>query len=644
MIIKDSLTNLIKNATYTLYGNDAVSFVLEHPNREEFGDYATNVALVLTKIVEQPPMEIAKNISYKIESLLKEEALKSNEPPLLEYIQSVAPGFINMRISPYWLNKLLAQTNSKNNNYGIANLGAGVRIALEHSNVNPNKAAHIGHLRNASIGQFLEKTYEALGYNVEVQYYTNNVGVQVATSMMGIENGFNLSPTDYKKFDHYAWDVYSKMESLIQEDTALQGKRLEILKKLEDPASVESMKQKELAQKILTEHLKTFAELGFDYDVIIYESDILAKKLWEEAFTLLKKNENVYKAADGPSKGCWLVKIEDASATDATRQGNQSGDTVEKDKIIVRSNGVATYTGKDIAYHMWKFGLLGTDFGYVNWETGTQTKPLWTTTAEKNESTVSFSRVAKVFDVIGVEQTYAIEAVKQSLKYLGYEKESENMKHINYGFVFLSRNTAEKLGIDVSDGRKFYAMSGRKGWGVKIDDLISLVDAFLEKTYGASDSIRTVRNGAIKFQMLKLNTFQDLIFDLDEALDIKGYSGTYIQYACVRANSVLTKAQDISHDLDLTSFKELTDKELSLLRGLYRYPEIVVESAEKFAPNVMCEYLYDLAKRFNSFYNDVPILKADDLSRRYRLALVATTLSTITSGLNLLGIEVPSKM
>jgi arginyl-tRNA synthetase len=634
----------ISKSIFELYGLSGIVFKIEHPANESFGDYACNAALILSKQLKQSPVNIANELCYKLTA----SDLVKGEDPTVKSISVAMPGFINFQIHDKWLNKLLTDILTLSDSYGSSLIGEGLRVALEHSNVNPNKAAHVGHLRNACIGQFLEKIYEFLGYQVEVQYYANNVGVQVATSNMGLTLINDISPTSYKKFDHYAWDVYAAMESRISQSDELKATRFELLKKLEDPQSIEFQNQKKLADKILLEQLKTFSQLDIDYDVVIYESDILNLKMWEKAFDYLKANPNVYKADQGPSKDCWLVKMGDEALTDDTLPSEEAEDTVEKDKIIVRSNGIPTYTGKDIAYHMWKFGLLDLDFNYEKWDSGTQKKPLWMTSTDSSlKSDVSFSKVDFVFDVIGTEQTYAMEAVKRSLKFLGYEKQATQMKHINYGFVYISRATAEKLGMDTTDGKKFYEMSGRKGWGVKIDDFIEIVDTQLKEKYGDFEYSRDVRNGAIKVQMLKTNTFQDLVFDLDEALDTKGYSGPYMQYAYVRTRSVGAKAGETTlteRAFTHTSYTPISE-EYALAKWLCRFPEVISKAALEFAPNLLSDYLFELAKRYNTFYNNINILKTvDSDAKQYRLNLNESVGIVLKNGLKLMGITAPERM
>lgn len=648
-----SIKNAIDAALNDLYKLENIVYKIEHPANETHGDYATNIALILSKQLKQSPMNIANDISYKLRDALMVNSHESD----FDEIAAVNPGFINIKISDKWLKSLLNEVLGNASLYGSSEIGTGSKIALEHSNVNPNKAAHVGHLRNACLGQFVERVYECLGYSVDVQYYANNVGVQVATSHMGMKRFQDVSPLAYKKFDNYAWDLYSRMESLINEDEALQQERLDLMKKLEDPRSEEFKIQQDLANKILVEQLKTFSNLGIDYDVVIYESDIVNLKMWEKAFEALRANTNVYKASKGPSEGCWLVKMGDNEDSVVSQEkSDEDQKDLEKDKIIVRSNGVPTYTGKDIAYHMWKYGLLDMDFGYQKWNLGTQTKTLWKTTSvlgadesidtSGKDNNVSFSKVDHVFDVIGVEQTYAMEAVKKALAYLGFEKQAANMRHINYGFVYISKSTAEKLGMDTSDGKKFYGMSGRKGWGIKIDDLIDMIDTQLKNNFGDFEYLKAVRNGAIKIQMLKQNTYQDLIFDIDDALDTKGYSGPYMQYAYVRTRSIEAKSgitTDFKMDEDISH--KPSESEYALLRWLYRFPEIIELSATEFAPNLLSDYLFELSRRYNVFYNSEGILNEPDASvKSFRLGLNKAVGIVLKRGLFLLGIEAPEKM
>ena len=333
------------------------------------------------------------------------------------------------------------------------------------------------------------------------------------------------------------------------------------------------------------------------------------------------------------------------------RTFNSFPGTIEEDKIIVRSNGVPVYTGKDIAYHMWKFGLLNTDFRYNKALLGSQSKALYET-GTSGDSNDEFTNSDVVIDVIDVRQTYAIDVVKKALRYLGYLAQSDNLIHINYGHVYLSNSTAVRMGYSVDEGYKGQlAMSGRKGVGVKIDDLILMVEDSLKNSFGEFPNVREVRNAVIKFDMLRYDTFQDIVFDVESALNIKGFTGPYIQYTHARAKSLLEKAEYTvsvaSPSCAEKAFKdiELNPSALEVLKVIYKFPEVVLHSSAQYAPNLMCVYLYDLCQKFNSFYNDSPILKAEDASvRDFRLLLTASTKQVIKNGLYLLGIRAVDRM
>jgi arginyl-tRNA synthetase len=634
-----NLQVLIAEQIYSEYevGVEKDSIQIEVPQNEKFGDYSTNIAMVLAKTLKQSPFEIAKNLSYGLDKKIMTERdnLKKESP--FSKVQAVAPGFINFYLSDGWLLNLFKLVYSENESYGTSPVTTKYSIALEHSNVNPNKAPHVGHLRNAVVGQFIEKIYEFLGHNVSVQYYSNDVGVQVATSYLGANFLSNLDPKSYERFDYYAWDVYSQISRLLENDDTLKAELEELLKKIENPDLEISKAVASFADKILKDQIETFNGLGITYDVIIHERDIIYTKMWESCFEILKQNPNFYLATEGKSKGCWLLK-------NSTENSNADSD-YEKDKIIVRSNGIPTYTGKDIAYHMFKYGLLGKDFGYKESDIQTQHNTLYETTSNRVlDQKISFSNADKVIDVIDQKQTYAISAVKQSLKVLGYVEQAANMHHVNYGFVYLSPKTAKELGVDISDGATKYEMSGRKGLGIKILDFISIVDAHISKEYGDFAAKDHVRNAAIKFELLKYNTFNDMVFDLDTALNTKGFSGPYIQYTHARICSIMSKVDSLV--LEQCDFSKILDPSASvILRTISKFDEVVLRSAIEFAPNLLCEYLFTLAKLFNAYYNDYSILGADNEDlKKFRLNVAFCTKIVLRNGLNLLGIVAPEKI
>lgn len=635
MIINEVIVDNIKRAFKEVFDFDITQVGVEHPQNPLWGDYSTNVALTTAKNLSKPPADLAKGVL----SWLKGQDLHE----YFETISIAGPGFINFTLAKKFLLDQVTTVLAEGDRYGSCDLGDGKKVALEHSNVNPNKAAHIGHLRNAVIGQFLERVYEFIGYNVVVQYYANDLGVQVSTSLLGMEKLRGVySPLDYKKFDHYAWDVYAKISQMVDNDPAIKKELDDIIVKLDSREPQVSQKQAELARKILRDNLMTFKKLGIDYDLVVYESSIKDTHMWEKTFEELKKNENVYLAVNGNSRGCWLVKMGNSEHKDSE---------VEEDKIIVRSNGVPTYTGKDIAYHMWKYGLLGVEFKYHLATFGTQDKPLYETSTE-GESRQEFGFSNIVIDVIDVRQTYAIDAVKKTLKYLGYDRQAENFVHINYGHVYLSANTAVLLGYkEDEEAKKQLAMSGRKGMGVKIDDFIEMTEKTLIKNFGNFPNVAHVRNSVLKFDMLRYDTFQDIVFDIDSALNLKGFTGPYIQYTHARAHSLLEKsgysisAEKLGDLSQRFSKVDINPSAQELLKLIYKFPEVITQSAVRYAPNLLCVYLYDLCQRFNTFYNDSPIIKAEDPAvKEFRLLITAATKQIVKNGLYLLGIDAVDRM
>lgn len=663
--IKEVIKKETACALKSLYGVDFVDFLVERPQNQKWGDYSTNVALVYAKKLGKTPMDMAWEVADFLQDGMSKDVFHS--------IEVANPGFVNFVLTKkFYLQNLIEILNLKDD-FGKQDVGRGLKVALEHSNVNPNKAAHVGHLRNAVIGQFVERVYEFLNYDVNVQYYANDLGVQVSTSLLALKKFGSLDlERKYKKFDHYMWDLYAKVSSEIDKDPELKKELEDIVMALDSRDPVVSKEQKELSEKILMENLRSFASLGIDYDVIIYESSIKDMDMWDIAFNMIKNSRAVYKSESGRSKGCWLVRMTDdlghsqfhqeigvkngSNDNDDNNDNNEQEDyiqegnlSVEKDKIIVRSNGVPTYTGKDIAYHMWKFGLLNKDFRYTLLPQSIQDKPLYCTDVYGSEK-VSFSNNDMVIDVIDVKQTYAIDAVRKAISSLGYKRQSDNLIHINYGHVYLDAREMSYYIPHDDRGRRQVAMSGRKGIGVKIDELIEMVENRLLSEHGNFPNFEEVRNAAIKFDMLRYDTFQDVVFSLSNALSIKGYSGTYIQYTHARASSVYEKSQDFFLERVLGSeeqdyeYIDMNKEEYELIKELSKFPDIVKESAFKFAPHLLCEYLYNLSHKYNNFYNKNTILCEEESIRKLRLLINFCVRQVLRNGMYLLGIKAVDRM
>jgi arginyl-tRNA synthetase len=616
-MIEDEIRAAVKNAAAE--DDIAISdhdIKLEHPALAEHGDFATNLAFLLAKKLRRQPMEIARSIAHGISS------------PLIAKTEVAAPGFINLWLSDDFLKKETADIVTAGSRYG-APQKKNQRVLVEHTQINPNKEPHIGHLRNACIGDSLMKLYHFAAYDAKALYYHNDVGQQIASILLAEQKAF-IKPDGFPTTIAWASAAYADIEKRMEEeDESLKKEKEKIQIAIAAQDTKEAARAEELTLEILHETLDVLAKLNISYDLIVRESDILKGKLWEQTFELLKTKSAFYQATDGEKKDCWLIKMPNA-----------------EDKIIVRSNGVPTYAGNDIANHLWKFGILP-DFRYEKLDWKTQPEPLYMTVSAGGEARHDFSHADTIVNVIDQTQTYPQESVMESLRVLGFVKEADHYHHVNYGFVYLSRKTAEQLGMPVEDGATQVKISGRKGTTISIQTFLEKMKDTLREKYGEFSSLTAVTSGAIKFELLKYNTYQDVVFDLDAAQDIHGMSGPYVQYAATRAKSILAKAPEKYRSQKTTGTlmpgtDALPESEKTIIRALYRFPEIVAASLNDFAPHYLCLYLFELSQAWNSFYNENRIIGSEREAER--IMLTRSIVQVLENGLGLLGIEAPEKM
>jgi arginyl-tRNA synthetase len=391
-LIRKKIEKAVKAAGYDL----PASFNLEEPPNSKMGDYATNIALTIASHQKKNLREVAEDIRQQ---LLRDSDIKS--------IEVAGPGFINFSLDPQFHFEYAQNMVSAK----LPDIGQGKKVVLEHTNVNPNKALHIGHLRNACLGNSCQKILTALGHNVEAQYYVDDTGVQVAVTLLGM---LGLQPvnSENKKYDHFAQDVYVQTMERLETDDLLKCKQAEIIESLDQQKGELAIEAKEMATKVIYSNLETMCNMNVDYDLLVWESDILKNGFWEKAFSILREKnlKSFVLEKSGKNAGCWVIK-----------------GVLGEDKVIVKSNGVVTYTGKDVAYHLWKFNLLGKDFLYKEWPHRLQKKSLFTT-AQNGERSDKFGRGDIVVNFIDVRQTLPQLAVKESLRLLGYEKQAENFR------------------------------------------------------------------------------------------------------------------------------------------------------------------------------------------------------------------------
>jgi arginyl-tRNA synthetase len=647
--ITDQLTETLKTRVLTLFGHAVDRVILQSPPHLAMGDLATPLCLELAKALKRKPREIAETLAKGL--------------PLPIFVKAVTvegAGYLNFHFdrgafTAAHMRSVMAPTRA-----------AGDRVIVEHTNINPNKAAHIGHLRNAVLGDTLVRCLKWLGDHVETQNYIDDTGVQVADVVVAFEHLLKEDAAAVErraadpKFDYFCWDLYSQMANYYIEHPEAEEWRRDTLHQIEKREGETARLAAIVARAIVHCHVATMLRLGIEYDLLPKESDIIALHFWERAFELLKKSGAVIHEREGKHKGCWVMKLEGT----ADFEGMD-----EPDKILVRSNGTVTYTGKDIAYQLWKFGLLDRTFNYRKFSTYPDGRVLWESTAsEGSPDAPRFGSAQRVFNVIDVRQAYLQRVVREGLRLLGHQREAENSIHFSYEMVALTPATAEALGLEVSKvdrKRPFIEMSGRKGVGVKIDDLIDALqskatEAVREgsKREGLADEEieqlgRFIAIGAIRYFMLKFGRNKIIAFDFNEALTFEGDSGPYLQYSTVRVQNIFRKMKERGVDpkiddasLDALTLNEtLNDEMWELVRRSADLPDAIRRAVDSLELSVITHELFELSQKFNSFYHKYPILNEPDPAERQRRAVCAEVFRrTMIASLALMGIPVPERM
>lgn len=593
--LQDALKVAIKSLT-----NEEVEVVLESPKNSEHGDLSSPVSMQLARILKTSPLKIANQI-VKVLVL----------PDEITNVDVLAPGFLNFRYSDQFLIST-AKLNLQDI-YSKVVKSYGKKVSLEHTAINPNKQAHVGHLRNACIGDSIKQLLNFLDYDLLTLYYHNDIGVQVAALVLATEI-FDDKPVDYPSYAHYASEVYSKISNLVEGDQLLQKRQSEIHQSMLDPDSKYADTAYEITLKVLDDILVLMNKLSISYDLVVCESSIHDHKLFDESFNLLQKNKSFYKVKSGERAGCYVIDMPENN----------------EPKVIIRSNGVPTYAGNDIANHLWKFGIIS-DFNYKNIDLANQNLVI---SSHTGQPMTGFNQADSIINIIDQTQTYPQESVKQAFKALGYEDISKNYHHVNYGFVYLSRETALKLGIEVLGSDKQVKISGRKGSVVLVSEMLEKMENSLREQFGDFKNLKLLAIAAIKYEMLKVDTYKDLIFDLDRALDIKGNSGTYLIYTYARSCGILRK---VSKDIVQPEKIELEAKEKALLLKISDFSNVIAKMHDQLSPNVMCNYLFELCQVYNSFYNDCKVIGSE--KEDLRLFLVKIFGETLSQGLSLLGIQ-----
>lgn len=683
--LKERLKDCIRAAALTHYGVELREISGETPKSPELGDLAFPIAFELTKLLKQ--RDGAKLAPRAIAEQLRPE-LAANEE--VERVEVAGAGYINVFFDRARLLSLFTSTNTAEIIAPSPAIEPSKQM-VEHTSINPNKAAHIGHVRNAVLGDTFVSVLRAAGNQVEVQNYIDNTGVQVADVVVGFMHLDHLTLEEIKVLDrslpaeksfaYYCWDLYTKVGVFYRNgdpngepDPERLKLRIEILHALEAGNNPTA----ELADYVATRNveciLDTMERLGIRYDLLARESEILHLHFWERAFELMKQKGVIRFESEGKSKGCWVMPFESHTGTDEH----------DADKIIVRSNGTVTYTGKDIAYQLWKLGRLGLDFHYRPFRTYADGFASWVTTAEDKPNETDSERSAfgggvRVYNVIDSRQSYPQEIVARGVAAIVPEVGRDASVHLAYEMVALSPAACEELGLVLSaeDRSKSYIeMSGRKGLGVKADDLIDRLeaDALREvqarhEELSAAEKEATAHEiavGALRYFLLKFTRNSVIAFDFKEALSFEGETGPYCQYAAVRANSIFRKLAselgDATRAADELVVNAVTDEGLkarvsatlsgetgteiwSLVLLAERLEEVIAQCASSAEPANLAKYAFNLARAFNLFYHRHRIIAEEDAVKRAVLIATANIARRqLTKALATLGISVPERM
>jgi arginyl-tRNA synthetase len=665
--------------------------LLDSPPSLEMGDLSAAACFELAKQLRQPPRQIAQQIAAR---LLPIEGLERVTVAGAGYLNfhldrgDAARKLFRLRTSPpcgpepgvRW-SALRGPTGGGPPSPRPSRRG---KIVVEHTSINPNKAAHIGHLRNAVLGDTFVRLLRFRGEQVEVQNYIDNTGVQVADVVVGFVHLEKKGPQEVERlirdpavrFDYYCWDLYARVFQWYDAHPQGLDFRAEALEAIEEGRGALALLAGLISPTIVRAHLETMWRLNVQYDLLVQENEILRLDFWKSAFELLKKNGAIHYEDSGKNAGCWVMALGEAEAEETDREaGGEAPDQTaqgEDVKIIVRSNGTVTYVGKDIAYHLWKFALLERDFAYAPFHRYPNGQAVWRTALEGRPDAPPFGRACAAYAVIDSRQSYLQNLVKTAFHALGYHAEAENLHHFAYEVVALSPRCAEEMGIELSDEdrqRPYVEVSGRKGLGVKADDLIDALVAkaldevcarqMTENPAEQETYARMIAVGALRYFLLKYSRRVTIAFDTKEALAFEGETGPYLQYSVVRARNIFRKFQEarpefqperLEHALSPNQLKQffsgkdgLAFWEVTLLAGQL---ELVVEQALTSAePAVVAKYAFRLAQAFNNFYHRYHILsEPDPLRQQFLLYLVQLVNQTLSRAVDLMGMEIPERM
>jgi arginyl-tRNA synthetase len=640
------LGEAVRRAAKAAFDADLGAVSFQYPKRLEQGDLALTAPFDLAKALRRKPREIA-------EALARDLALV----PGIRKAEVAGGGYVNLFLD----RALLARQIHAHLVRPRPVPPPPGRTIVEHTSINPNKAAHIGHVRNSILGDTFVNVLRHRGHEVGIQNYIDDTGVQVADVVVGFQDLEKKTLAEVEglpgRFDYYCWDLYAKVGDFYAADPANKRRQAATLHAIEKGEGETARLATHIAARIVDCHLSTMARLGIGYDLLAHESDILRLHFWDRAFELLKESGAIRLETEGKNTACWVLTM------------SEEADAGDEDKIIVRSNGTVTYTGKDIAYQLWKFGKLDRDFRYRRYreEKG---RILWTTTSDAGESGAPvFGHATQVFNVIDVGQSYPQRVVKAGVAALGYVDAAEHSYHLAYEKVVLSPATARALGYAVGEDDAAVKVSGRKGLGVKADDLVDALVAKAKQEILGRDperspddqdrAARAIAVGALRYFLLKFSRTRVITFDMEEALAFVGETGPYIQNAVVRARNIMAKLEAEGHrpedlvrrasegDLATRLASEEGDEVWSLLLLAARTDEVAEQAVRAQEVALLAKHAFAVAQAFHSYYQKpaYTVLHApDEEVRAFRALVVDAFLRAMAVLTAMLGMPIPERM
>jgi arginyl-tRNA synthetase len=640
------------------YGLEPQKIVIEQPPKVELGEYALPIAFELAKKLRKAPRKIA-------------EEIVSGIGPIdgFDRLDVAGAGYINACVNRGALAGAVAKDEAPGGEQPSG------KILVEHSSINPNKAAHIGHLRNAILGDTFVRLLQFAGRDVDVQNYIDNTGVQVADVVVGFLHLEKKSRAEIEqltrlpRFDFYCWDLYARVSQWYEQKPENTKARLETLHQIEQGGNETAAIAELISTAVLRRHLETMERLDIEYDFLPRESEILHLHFWDAAFEKLKAAGVLFFETGGKNKGCWVMRRAGKTKRSAEHVESTEEITEEDQKVIVRSNATVGYVGKDIAYHLWKFGLLGKDFGYRKFYKYPKGHECWISAEQGQPDHPHFGGVSEIYNVIDSRQAEAQNTVIEALRGLGYPQQAEHYAHFSYEMVALTPRCAAELGYQLSEEEKAKSsieVSGRKGFGVKADDLVNALIRAAEREVDSRHAERSeperqeiaerIAIGALRYFMLKYTKSSMIAFDFKDALSFEGETGPYAQYAVVRATNIFRKggmdadeflvggrfsSETLSPFLNGEAGNELWEIWLAASKTAYVIDQCIAATE----PAYLAKHVFQLAQLFNTFYHRHPILtEPDEARKKFLLATAAVVRRELIRALGAMGIEVPPVM